>query len=425
MDNINDMEFDKIEKYGDDLVKNLSNNFLKKVSADIERTKKENDFTNRIEPNYLRGYIDKSKSNDETISKNNDRDINEDKKDNNLKITNKPLSKVEKLLKKYNNEYTNNMKGIEKTLKKEGDIMEQFEKYTKEINSIKSNNRDEDLLKIQKENQEIEMVLNQLKNQDKSELIAKEEESRKLVEELNTLFELKKAEALEKDRERKAAIEEIKMIRSKQENLKKSNEKAEETLQQLEEEVKLLEKQVQNYENYKRFIDEVVGNSDNNTVSGLNYGNKEDYDKLKEKFENLIERMNEIKDDISKLEKEIEDKKKEKSELKKKNDRQSQNHKVSELEEEAKILTKENELLEREIEEIMKKNQKKESDNHRIMLSIINLYKKVAKKERQEFFDTEKLDEDKLCIMLNEIGDNLNDYIAIYMELEGQTVNSK
>lgn len=436
-----------IEKFGDMLISNINNGpkILKELQQEAEKLISSKPLTSNIEPSYLRGLnknshgdYDDTKSEvkkfydaseketkiDKSPNKVNSADNNEKKQVGNTDIT-KPGSRIEKLLRKFNSEYLESLKGQEKTLRKEQDIYQQYEKFTKELNSIKLKNRDEDLLKMQKENQEIEMVLHELKHQDKTELIQKEEESKRLVEELNSLFLIKKREALEKDKERKAAIEEIKVIRKQQEELAETNSKADATLKQLENDVKNLEHQVQNYENYKKFIDEVVGSSEQQNINLTHNNqlgsNKDDYDMLKEKFENLIERMNEIKEDIEKQESEIEMKKKEKNELKKRNDRQNQNQKVLLLEEEAKSLAKENELIEKEIEEIMRKNQKKESDNHRIMLSIINLYNKVTKKGKEHNIDTENMKEQKLCEMLNEIGDKLNDLIAIYKELENYT----
>ena len=62
------------------------------------------------------------------------------------------------------------------------------------MNDIKQVNRDEELLRMQRENQEIEEKLNQLKQQDNTELKEKQENCRKLVEQLNVLFKKKKKE---------------------------------------------------------------------------------------------------------------------------------------------------------------------------------------------------------------------------------------
>ena len=408
----NALSVDEMKKEGDDILKNI--NFGPEILKELAK-KAENLVSTskpvKIDPNFMRG-VQKKEEDENKI----------DEYEAQKKKPNKG-SRIEKLLRAFNSEYLSNLKGHEK-LRKEEDIYQQYEKFTKELNSIHVKNRDEDLLKMQKENQEIEMILHDLKHQDKSELLKKEEESKELVEQLNMLFQQKKAEALEKDKERLTAIEEIKSIRKQQDELKKSNENSLNILTALEKDVEHLEKEVQSYENYKKFIDEVVGNNDLSN----NQNSKEDYDKLKEKFENLIERMNEIKDNIEKQEQEIEEKRSEKNELKKKNDRQSQTQKVTELEELAKTLAKENENLEKEIEEIMKKNQKKETDNHQIMLSVINLYHKAKnpsignnnKDAAKKLSDLENVKESDLCEYLNTIGEKLNEYIAIYNKLESQ-----
>lgn len=337
-------------------------------------------------------------------------------KDSNTKHPqlNKPKSRIDKLLHRYNNEFISQAKEADLMKKNRSEIQSEYEKLTSEINKVKTTNRDEELLKMQKKNQEIEIELFDLKNQDKTKLIDKEEESKKLVQELNDLFQIKMNDALVKDKERKSAIEEIKNIKKQQEDLNAQIAENINKLNDLDKDVKNLEEQVNNYETYKQFIDKVIEKSNEG-----NSNNHNDYDKLKEKFENLIERMNEIKDDIEKQEVEIKEKKAEQARLMKTDEKQNQNQKVLKLEEEAKELARENELLEKEIEEIMKKNQKKESDNHQIMLSIINLYKKVEKKKDKEIqFDTENMKESQLCEMLSEINDKLNDLIAIYKDLE-------
>ena len=68
---------------------------------------------------------------------------------------------------------------------------------------------------MQKENQEIEEKLNQLKQQDNTELKEKQENGRKLVEQLNVLFNERKKDAAEKEKEREEAIAQIKKIKSK------------------------------------------------------------------------------------------------------------------------------------------------------------------------------------------------------------------
>jgi hypothetical protein len=249
-------------------------------------------------------------------------------------------SKIEKLLKKYNNEYLEGIKDEDKLNKNKVDVQSELDRLVKNINKIKSVNRDEELLRMQKKNQEIEIELFDLKNQDKTKLIEKEEESKKLVIELNELFQNKMNETLIKDKERKSAIEEIKNIKKQQDDLNAQIAKNNEDISDLEKDVRNLEHQVENYETYKQFIDKVIEKSNEG-----NSNNNNDYDKLKEKFENLIERMNEIKDDIDKQEIEIKEKKIEQAKLLKTDEKQNQNQKVLKLEEEAKELTRENEML--------------------------------------------------------------------------------
>jgi chromosome segregation ATPase len=392
MDNLSSPE--ELEKYGDSLIEKINKipemiSELKEIENNI---KKENQAKDQNENNQKNQIIRKESK--QNISK--------------------YQSKIEKIYKKYYNDLIKDKKEDEMISNNKLKIENELERLIKDINKIKSVDRDEELLKMQKVNQELELELYDLKNQDKTKLVQKEEESKRLVFELNELFENKMNDTLIKDRERKSAIEEIKNIKKQQEELNVQINDNNNKISDLEKEVKTLEYQVENYESYKKFIDKVIEktNEGNGNVNN-------DYDKLKEKFENLIERMNEIKDDIEKQELEIKEKKEEQSRLLKTDEKQLENQKILKLEEEAKELTRENEILEKEIEEIMRKNQKKESDNHQIMLSIINLYKKVNKKDKQIHFDIENMKEEKLCEMLNEINDKLSDLIAIYKDLDG------
>lgn len=392
MDNLSSPE--DLEKYGDSLIEKINKipemiSELKEIENNI---KKENQAKDQNDNNQKNQILQKE-------SKQN---------------INKYQSKIEKIYKKYYNDLIKDKKEDEMISNNKLKIENELERLIKDINKIKSVDRDEELLKMQKVNQELELELYDLKNQDKTKLVQKEEESKRLVFELNELFQNKMNDTLIKDRERKSAIEEIKNIKKQQEELNVQINDNNNKISDLEKEVKTLEYQVENYESYKKFIDKVIEktNEGNGNVNN-------DYDKLKEKFENLIERMNEIKDDIEKQEVEIKEKKEEQSKLLKTDEKQLENQKILKLEEEAKELTRENEILEKEIEEIMRKNQKKESDNHQIMLSIINLYKKVNKKDKQIHFDIENMKEDKLCEMLNEINDKLSDLIAIYKDLDG------
>ena len=416
-------DIDNLEKQGNDMMNyiNKAPNFLAHLtggdgahdnrSGSGSPTSHNNNQNNIHELNSKSGMSHTNSNNTHTKESHT---VKSKPKPHSNEPTNFHTNRVDKLLRKYNNDYIQSLKATDTVLKNKGNINQEYEKYTKELNRVKSVNRDEDLLKMQKQNQDIEHTLGKLKNKDKTELVVKEEESKKLVEELNNLFLDKKKEALEKDQERKDAIEEIKKIKIQQQDLEKRNKESRIQLSELEKEVENLDRQVKNYEEYKKFIDEVIENS-NESGSNNNY----DYDKLKDQFENLIERMNEIKEDIAKQEAFIKKKKKEQSELMKKNDKQAQNQKLLQLEEEAKILAKENKDIEKEIEDIMNKNQKKESDNHQIMLSIINLYGKVTKKQDMQV-DTENIKEHQLCKMLDTINEKMNDLIQIYNALENK-----
>lgn len=319
------------------------------------------------------------------------------------------MKKIEKIIRKLNVEYINQIKDTDIKIKNRDDLIMEMNKYNAEVTKLKQNNRDEALLHMLKENQEIEMTLKDLKNKDKSELKLKEEESCKLVEELNELFEQKKKDAIEKDDERKSAIEEIKQLKKQQEEFKKLNNQSLKKKEELIKELELLDEKVETFKNYKNFIDQVIENSNEGSTNPVN-----DYEKLKEKFENLIERMTEIQNDIIDQENQIVKLKKEQADLMRKNDKQLQNQKILQLEEETKNYIRENKILEKEIEEILKKNQKKESDTHQIKLSIINLYNKVNNSNECNI----DLDDNELCEKLNDINEKIIDLIKIHKQLE-------
>jgi hypothetical protein len=321
--------------------------------------------------------------------------------------TGKKRDRLDKIMRNLNNEYVKQLKETEIKARNSKDLYSELDKYKKQLDSVKRTNRDEDLLKMQKENQEIEEVLKELKKIDKSELRQKEDESRKLMEELNYLFNEKRKEAFEKDDVRKNAIEEIKQTKKQQEELKKLNQEAKIKLQDLTREKEILDQRVESFNNYKVFIDRVIEKM-NETNNNFNY------DTLKEKFENLIERMQGIKLDIENQEKEIQEIKKQKNELIHKNNKQEQNKRLVDLEEETKALIRENKELELEIEEIVNKNQKNDSDTHQIKLSINNLYNKVKENSTYD----KNIDENNLCDKLSVIEDRIGDLIKIHKALE-------
>jgi len=315
--------------------------------------------------------------------------------------------RINQISRKLNDDYVRQIKETELKSRRHEELYNEMNTYNKKLNEIRYNNRDEEILKMQKENQEIEDLLNELTlHHDKAELIEKKEESRKLIEELNLMFNEKKKEAAEKDEERKKAIEEIKQI-------KKYQEEHKDAINRLLEEKDIKTKILENLENdveklkiYKQFFDQVTDSS--------NDASNELIEKLKIKFENLIERMNEIEKDINDKEKEIKNIKKDQQEMIKINDKQFQNTRLLELEKEIKFYTDENKNLEIEIDEIMKKNQKKDLDTHQIKLTINNLYNKVHSTNE---FDV-NADDDSLCEKLYEINEKIIDLIKIYNELE-------
>ena len=144
-----------------------------------------------------------------------------------LKIKNIPdgalphTYKMEQLTRKLDEEYYNGIKATNKIPKNSKKLFDELEDLKQKVNDIKQVNRDEELLRMQRENQEIEEKLNQLKQQDNTELKEKQENCRKLVEKLNVLFNERKKDAAEKEKEREEAIAQIKKIKQEQEKHKK------------------------------------------------------------------------------------------------------------------------------------------------------------------------------------------------------------
>jgi len=104
--------------------------------------------------------------------------------------------------------------------------------------------------------------------------------------------------------------------------------------------------------------------------------------------------------------------------LKNKNDKFLQNQRLLQLEEEIKKYLNENKVLERDIDELVREKQKKESDNHQIILSILNLHNKVMESQKKGGAVKIELDEEKLCQKLDEIHSRINDLIKILDKME-------
>ena len=324
--------------------------------------------------------------------------------------------RMEQLTKKLDEEYYKGIKATNKIPKNSKRIFEELEQYKQKVNEIKQVNRDEELLRMQKENQEIEEKLNDLKQQDNTDLKEKQENCRKLVEQLNVLFNERKKDAAEKEKEREAAIEQIKAIKIEQEDHKAEIKKLEQDKERLTQMLSNLQKDVDSYNIYKKFIEEVNKKYSNETT------NQNDlYDTLKEKFEQLMNHEIEIQKNIEDSEKEKERIKEQIQEMRRKNDKQTQNTELQKLENEIKEYTDKNKQLEQEIDAILKEKQKKDSDTHQIKLSIFNLYDKVMKEdgkgEKAENFDMDA-DETQLCMKLDKINEKIMDLISIHNELE-------
>ena len=324
--------------------------------------------------------------------------------------------KIDQITRKLDEQYFKDLKQTSKIPKNSEKIFEELEQFKQKVNEIKQVNRDEELLRMQKENQEIEEKLNELKQQDNSELKEKQESCRKLVEQFNILFNERKKDAAEKEKEREKAIEQIKAIKSEQEDHKAEIKKLEADKERLTQMLSNLEKDVESYNIYKKFIDQVNAKYSNDTT------NQNDlYDNLKEKFEQLMNHELEIQKNIEDSEKEKEEIKKQIQEMRRKNDKQSQNTRLQQLEKEIKEYTDKNKQLEQEIDSILKEKQKKDSDTHQIKLSIFNLYDKVMKEDgkvnKNDNFDLDA-DETHLCMKLDKINEKIMDLISIHKELE-------
>jgi len=328
--------------------------------------------------------------------------------------------KIEQLTRKLDEEYNNSIKQTNKIPKNSKKLFDELEILKQKVNDIKQVNRDEELLRMQRENQEIEEKLNQLKQQDNTELKEKQENCRKLVEQLNVLFNERKKDAAEKEKEREEAIAQIKKIKQEQEKHKKEINDLIAKKEELTQMLQNLEKDVESYNIYKKFIEQVNAKYSNDTT------NQNDlYDNLKEKFEQLMNHEIEIQKNIEDSEKEKEEIRKQIQEMRRKNDKQSQNTRLQELENEIKEYTDKNKQLEQEIDSILKEKQKKDSDTHQIKLSIFNLYDKVMKDdgkiEKNDNFDMDA-DETQLCMKLDKINEKIMDLIKIHKALENQNI---
>ena len=330
--------------------------------------------------------------------------------------------KMEQLTRKLDEEYYNGIKATNKIPKNSKKLFDELESLKQKVNDIKQVNRDEELLRMQRKNQEIEEKLNQLKQQDNTELKEKQENCRKLVEQLNVLFNERKKDAAEKEKEREEAIAQIKKIKQEQEKHKKEINDLIAKKEELTQMLQNLEKDVESYNIYKKFIEQVNAKYSNDTT------NQNDlYDNLKEKFEQLMNHEIEIQKNIEDSEKEKEEIRRQIQEMRRKNDKQSQNTRLQELENEIKEYTDKNKQLEQEIDAILKEKQKKDSDTHQIKLSIFNLYDKVMKDdgkvEKNDNFDMDA-DETQLCMKLDKINEKIMDLIKIHKALENQNSNS-
>ena len=399
MEKNNEEETD-VEKLAEHL-KNLETKFQQKFSLDN---------------NLILNSTEKPKNSVNTIAKKN--------ADNNKKKIPQQSSslpkkaKVDQLIRKLDEEYYKQIKETDNITKNKSKLIEELASYKQKVNDIKHVNRDEELLRMQKENQEIEAQLNLLKKRDNTELEEKKESCRKLVEQLNALFNERQRDAAEKEKERERAIEQIKAIKKEQEDHRFEIQKLEADKKKLTSILEKLEKDVESYKIYKTFIDQVnakrASENKNSTQNDL-------YDELKEKFEQLMERESEIRKNIEESEKEKEKIKKEIIELRRKNDKQAQNARLQELESEIKTYADMNKQLESEIDTILKEKQKKDSDTHQIKLSIFNLYDKVTENEdgkgKANDFDMDA-DETKLCFKLDKINEKILDLIKIHKALE-------
>ena len=305
--------------------------------------------------------------------------------------------------------FINDIKATDKMNMKHKQIFEEVERLEKE-NKVNNKNklRDEVILEMEKKNQDIEQKLKDLKNKDKTELENEQRRCKETWENINNFFNAKRDEALKKDEIRKADLEEIKKIKMNQNVVQGEIEKLEEKKKKLQKECEELDKDVKDSEYYKNFIDEVIEKNDEFN----------DFEKLKEKFENLMKTMNQITENIEQQKILIKETQEKQKNLKSKNDKFLQNQKLLQLEEEIKKYLNENKVLEREIDELVREKQKKESDNHQIILSILNLHDKVMESQKKKNVVKIEIDEEKLCQKLDEINSRINDLIKILERME-------
>jgi hypothetical protein len=328
--------------------------------------------------------------------------------------------KVDQIMRKLDQEYSKQIKQTEKAARNKDKLYDELNMYKKMVNDLKRVNRDEELLRMQKENQEIEAQLIELKKKDKSELKEKKDDCQKLIERLNTLFIEKKKEAGEKEKERERAIQEIKAIKREQQDHLVEIDKLKKDKERLTTILDNLDKDVENYKVYKTFIDQVIEKYSNDSLQN------DLYDNLKEKFEQLMEKENEIKNNILECKKEKEDIKKQLQELRRRNDKQEQNTKLVELENEIKKYADLNKQLELDIDEHREKNKNKNSDTDQIKRSISNLYDKVKPKDgKKNLKKNDKKDDDnidegdtKQCEKLDKINERLIELLKIHKRLE-------
>jgi len=350
-----------------------------------------------------------------TQSKNNDKKERNTSQgpDQKIKEEGSSMKKIDKLFKEMNNKYIEEIKETEKKSRKNQYLYNELEKGTQELNKFTKVKREEDLLRLQQKNQEVDKKLVKLKNIDQSELISKKEQADLLSVEINEMFNEKREDILLKDKERIEAIKEIKEIKNEQQKIIEINKENSIKVEELQKEYSNLEDKVKQFESYKKFIDDVVENNEE--------FNK-DYDKLKTKFENLINTRTKIEKDIKEQEATIKTKQTELNELIRKNDKQVTNQRLIQLDKESKNYLEENNKLEIQIEELLKNKQKKDSDTHQIKLSILNLYNKIQESQGKPIdtkFDSpnENL-ELRLCEKLDHIGERIDDLIDIVKELD-------
>ncbi|MCQ2820041.1 MAG: hypothetical protein MJ252_22470 [archaeon] len=328
--------------------------------------------------------------------------------------------KINKLKRQADYEFYQDLRKTDQIPMDSDQLFKHLENIKRKVNEFKQVNRDEELLKMQKQNQEIEAKLNDLKKQDNKELREKQEKCHELVNRLNELFNQRKKEAAEKEKERVNAIQQIKNIQQEQKSHDEEIKSLEEEKKRLQDTLTKLQSDVESYKIYKDFIDQV-----NAKYSNDNTNQNDLYDNLKEKFEQLMKNENDIVSSIETSRKEQAKIKAEIEEISKKNNKQSQNDKLRELEDDIKKYSEENKSLELQIDTILKEKQRKDSDTHQIKLSIFNLYEKALKAEnkqgkidQKDNYDMDNDDEVSLCLKLDKINETIQDLIKIHESLE-------